>query len=251
MSAKPDFRSLLSSDRPVYNAWLGLGLPIGVEVAADAGWQAVTLDQQHGGGGPQELIGCLTAAKAAGVPSLVRVANSDYGLIGRALDAGAQGVIVPMVQTAEDAAKLVHALKYPPLGGRSFGPYRGRLLIEGDYFANANSWTIACGQIETKQAVDNIDGICATEGFDMICVGPNDLAISMSGGRDRDLRAPSVLEAIDHVRERAAHHGVITAIFANDPGYATLMIETGWQVVSVGTDLNWLAAIARQMLPQR
>lgn len=123
--------------------------------------------------------------------------------------------------------------------------------MDADYFSGANIWTIACGQIETKQAVDNIDAICSTPGFDMICVGPNDLAISMSNGRDRDLRAPSVLEAIDHVRDRAEHHGVITAIFANDPGYAAPLIETGWQVISVGTDLNWLGTIARHMLPKR
>jgi 4-hydroxy-2-oxoheptanedioate aldolase len=250
-SAKPNFRDLLALHKPVHNAWLGLGSPLGVEIAADAGWHVVTIDQQHGMGGYPELTGCLTAARAAGVPALVRVATLDYGLIGRALDAGAQGVIVPMVETGADAAKAVHAVKYPPHGGRSFGPNRARLLVKGDYFANADAWTVACGQIETKQAVENIDAICATEGFDMICVGPNDLAISMSGGNDRDLRAPAVLEAIEHVRERAATRGVITAIFANDPDYASQMSESGWQVISIGTDVNWLSSIARQMLPDR
>ena len=248
--AKPDFRTLLSETKPVYNAWLGLGLPLGVEIAADAGWDAVMIDQQHGAGGQTELIGCLTAAKAAGVPAMVRVAQLDYGLIGRALDAGAQGVMVPMVDTPEDAQRLVHAVKYPPLGGRSIGPYRARLLIEGDYFAAANAWTIACGQIETARAVENIDAICAVQGFDMICIGPNDLAISMSRGQDKDIRSPKLLEAIEHVRERAAARGVTTAIFANDLDYAKHMAAAGWRVISVGTDTGWLATIARQMLPK-
>ncbi len=204
-SARPDFRALLAARKTVFKAWLGLGSPLAVEIAADAGWDAVLIDQQHGAGGPAELLGCLTAAKAAGVPALVRVAQLDYGLTGRALDAGAQGVMVPMVETAEDAARLAHFVKYPPLG--------------------------------------------ATEGFDMICIGPNDLAISISRGQDRDIGSPGMLETIEHVRQRAVAHGVVTAIFANGPEFAKRMMETGWQVISVGTDTGWLAAAARQMLP--
>lgn len=249
--AIPSFRSLLSEKTLVSMAWLGLGSPLSVEYAVEAGWQAVMIDQQHGMGGPAELNGCLTAARAAGVPSLVRIACLDFGLIGRALDAGAQGVIVPMVETADDASRLAHAVKFPPAGGRSHGPYRARLLLDVDYFQSANAWTIACGQIETARAVENIEAICATPGFDMICLGPNDLAISLANGASRDIRAPQVLSAIEHVRTVAAKHGIITAIFANDPDYAKHMIEAGWQVVSVGTDMTWLAGAARQMLPAR
>lgn len=249
-SAKPDFRALLSVHRPMYSAWLGLGSPLGVEIAADAGWHAVMIDQQHGFGGQPELIGCLTAAKAAGVPAMVRVAQLDYGLIGRALDAGAQGIMAPMVGTPEDAERLVHAVKYPPLGSRSIGPYRARLMIEGDYFAAANAWTVACGQIETAGAVESIDAICATEGLDMICLGPNDLAISLSQGKDRNIRSPGMLEAVERVRAAAAAHGVIAGIFANDADFGKLMAGSGWQVISIGTDHGWLSSMAKQMLPR-
>jgi 4-hydroxy-2-oxoheptanedioate aldolase len=249
-SAKPDFRALLSLHKPVYSAWLGLGSPLAVEIAADAGWHAAMIDQQHGAGGQSELLGCLTAAKAAGVPAMVRVAHLDFGLIGRALDAGAQGIMVPMVSTPEDAARLAHTVKYPPFGSRSIGPYRGRLMIEGDYFAAANAWTVACGQIETAEAVENIDAICATEGFDMICIGPNDLAISLSRGRDRNISSPKMLETIEHARASAAAHGVIAGIFANDKEFAKRMAETGWQVISIGTDHGWLSSMAREMLPR-
>ncbi len=249
--AKPDFRALLAARKPLFSAWLGLGSALGVEIAADAGWDAVMIDQQHGLGGHAELEQCLTAAAAAGVPAMARLARLDFGLIGRALDAGAQGVMVPMVERPEDAARLVHAVKYPPHGGRSFGPYRARLLVEGDYFAAANAWTIACGQIETARAVENIDAICATEGLDMICVGPNDLAISMSRGQDRDIASPKMLETIEHVRAAASGPGIITAIFANNMDYARHAIEAGWQVISVGADTGWLASAAREMLPPR
>ena len=248
--AKPDFRASLSAHKPLYMAWLGLGSPLGVEIAGEAGWHAVMIDQQHGAGGQAELAACLTAAKAAGVPAMVRVAGLDFGLIGRALDAGAQGIMVPMLETAEDAARLVQAVKYPPLGRRSLGPYRAKFLIEGDYFAAANGWTLACGQIETAEALENIDAICATPGLDMICLGPNDLAIALSHGQDRSIKSPQMLGAIERVRVAAAARGVVTAIFANDKDFAGQMAAAGWQAISIGSDTGWLACMARQMLPR-
>lgn len=170
------------------------------------------------------------------------------GAIGRALDAGVQGVIVPMVETGEHAARVVDAVKYPPMGSRSIGPYRARMMVEGEYFPQANGWTIAGVQIETKRAVDNIDAILATPGLDLVYLGPNDLAISMSNGRERNLRAPDVLEAISLVRRKAAARGIITAIFANDADYARLMIGDDWQVISIGTDAGWLASAAKSWL---
>jgi 4-hydroxy-2-oxoheptanedioate aldolase len=247
-SARPDFRALLKEQKPVFNAWTGFGSPLLVEIAADAGWHSILIDQQHGAGGPSELQACLTAAKAAGVPAMVRVAQLDYGLIGRALDAGAQGVMVPMIETPEDAARLVHFTKFPPLGGRSLGPYRARLLTEGDYFAAANGWTIACGQIETARAVENIDAICATPGFDMICIGPNDLAISLSRGEDRNIKSPKMLETVEHIRARAEAHGVITFIYAGDQEHTKHMIKAGWQVVTINSDIHWMAAASRDLL---
>jgi 4-hydroxy-2-oxoheptanedioate aldolase len=248
--SRPDFRAELVEHKPLYSAWLSLGSALGVEIAADAGWDSVMIDQQHGVGGETELAGCLTAAKAAGVPAMVRVAELDFGLIGRALDAGAQGIMAPMMDTAEDAARLVQAVKFPPLGRRSLGPYRAKFMVDGDYFSSANSWTIACGQIETVQALENVEAICATEGLDMICLGPNDLAIALSGGKDRNIRTPEMLDAIERVRAAAAERGVVTGIFANDQDFARLMARTGWQVISIGTDSGWLAAMARQMLPR-
>jgi 4-hydroxy-2-oxoheptanedioate aldolase len=247
---RPDLRALLATTPPVYCAWLGLGSPLAVEIVADAGWPAVLVDQQHGAGGPAEMVACLMAAKAAGVPALVRVAELDAGLIGRALDGGAQGVMVPMIDTAAHARRLVEAVKYPPRGSRSFGPYRAKYLVEGDYQQAANGWTIACGQIETRAAVENVDAICAVPGLDMICLGPNDLALSLSNGRGRDIRAPDVLDAVRHVYGRARAHGVATFIFANDSDYARDMASMGWQVIAIGTDGGWLSSAARQHLPR-
>ena len=236
-------REKLARGKPLFNAWLSMGTPFVVEMVAEAGCDLVTIDQQHGIGGNAELLGCLTAARAANVPALVRVANNDVGLIGRALDAGAQGVICPMVNTPDDARRLVDAVKYPPQGSRSWGPYRARLGL-GDYFRDANRWTIACGQIETKAALADLDAILATPGLDMICAGPNDLAITLSGGAHANIRAPEVTAALDHLLAKCREHGVIATIFANDADYARPLVAAGWQIIAVANDARWIGAAA-------
>jgi 4-hydroxy-2-oxoheptanedioate aldolase len=237
-------RDLLTKGKTLFNAWISLGIAYSVELAGEAGADLVTIDQQHGIGGNAELLACLTAASASGIPALVRVAKNDFGLVGRALDAGAQGVMCPMINTPEDARAFVEAVKYPPVGARSMGPYRGRLLIP-DYIKNANGWTIACGQIETKTALGNLDAIFTTPGFDMVCVGPNDLAFTLSGGAHADIRAPETEAAIDLILAKCREHGVIAGIFANDADYAKSMIAKGWQVVAMANDARWLASGAR------
>lgn len=247
MTAEPasidPLRDKLALGKPLFNAWLSLGCAFIVEMVAEAGADLVTIDQQHGIGGNSELIQALVAARAAAVPALVRVAWNDMGLIGRALDAGAQGVICPMVNTAADARQLVEAVKYPPLGGRSWGPYRAR-LGHGDYFRDANGWTIACGQIETKTALENLDEILSTPGLDAICAGPNDLAITLSGGKHADIRAPEVVAALDHLLAKCKEHKVIATIFANDADYAKPLAAAGWQVIAIANDTRWIGAAA-------
>jgi 4-hydroxy-2-oxoheptanedioate aldolase len=237
-------RAKLGGRRPLFNAWLTLGSPFAVELAAEAGCDLVTVDQQHGIGGHAEMLSSLMAATAGGVPALVRVAANDSGLIGRALDAGAHGVICPMINSAEDARQLVSSVKFPPMGRRSLGPFRARLAMP-DYFRAANAWTIACGQIETKSAIANLDEILATPGLDMVCAGPNDLALTLSGGVHTNIRDPEVIEALDLLLAKCRENGVMTAIFANDADYAKSMIAKGWQVIAIGSEARWLSEAAK------
>lgn len=240
MSDDP-IRQAIGDGQTVFVSWHTLGVALALEMAGRAGWRVALIDQQHGFGGQAELLAGLTAARAGGLAAIVRVAGNDTGLIGRALDAGAQGVMCPMINTGDEARRFVDAVKYPPLGRRSWGPYRAALMIDGgDDIARANGWTLACAQIETRQAIDNLEAILATDGLDAILVGPNDLAVSMTGARD--ISATDVLEAVATVRERAVATGVITWIFANDAAYARRMIADGWQMVSIGSDGGWLAA---------
>jgi 4-hydroxy-2-oxoheptanedioate aldolase len=189
------------------------------------------------------LAGCLTAARACGLPAIVRVAENSPGLIGRALDAGAQGIMCPLIGNVEDAEAFVRAVKYPPRGNRSWGPYRARLEHPGaDYFKIANDWTIACPQIETRGALDQLDEILALDGVDMVCFGPNDLSVALTG--KLNIWAPEVSEAMTLVRSKCREMSVIAFIFANDADYAKPLWRRGGTWWSAPTPLVCQAAAA-------
>jgi 4-hydroxy-2-oxoheptanedioate aldolase len=239
------FRQAARDGRTLLNAWLTLNSPLLIELIGEAGWDCITIDQQHGLGGNEVLLQCLTAARASGLPSIVRVAENDPGLIGRALDAGAQGIMCPLIDTVEDAEAFIQAVKFPPRGQRSWGPYRARLDYEGDYFTTANGWTIACPQIETKGALDQLDDILALRGLDMVCLGPNDLSVALTGRLD--IHAAEVKEAITLVLSKCREKSVMALIFANDVTYAKPLVAAGWDVVAVGTDAGWFTKAAAEM----
>lgn len=240
--AKDLFRSATRKRQTLFNAWSMLNDPLAVELIGEAGWDCVTIDQQHGVGGNETLLACLTAAKAAGLPAIVRVANNDPGLVGRALDAGAQGIMCPLINGVDEAEAFVRAVKYPPRGIRSWGPYRAKIGVPGDYFKTANRFTIACPQIETKGALQELDAILGLKGVDMVCLGPNDLSVALTG--KLDIWAKEIQEAMAEVLAKSREHGVMTLIFCNDIDFAKPRIKEGWDVVTIGTDAGWLSAAA-------
>src|SRR4029078_10275931 len=217
------FRKAAKERRTLFNAWLTLCHPFLIEQLGEAGFDCITIDQQHGLGGNEALLSCLIAARAVGLPAIVRVAENDFGLIGRALDAGAQAIMCPMIETVEDAEIFVKAVKYPPRGLRSWGPYRARLDHEGDYFTTANSWTIACPQIETRGALDQLEEILALEGVDMVWLGAHDLSVALTGRLD--LSAKEVKEAMTLVLSKCREMSVMSLIFANDVDFAKPRVE--------------------------
>jgi 4-hydroxy-2-oxoheptanedioate aldolase len=242
------FRKAVREGRTLLNAWLTLNSPFVIELIGEAGWDCITIDQQHGLGGNDALLASLTAARACGMPAIVRVAENDAGLIGRALDAGAQGIMCPLINNVEDAEAFVKAVKFPPRGLRSWGPYRARLGHDGDYFTTANDWTIACPQIETKGALDQLDDILSLEGVDMVCLGPNDLSVGITGRLD--INASEVKDAMKLVLRKCREKKVIALVFANDVAFARPRIQEGWDVVAVGTDAGWFANAAAEVKRQ-
>ena len=242
------FRSAAKQRRTLFNAWLSLNNPFLIELIGEAGWDCVTIDQQHGLGGNETLLACLTAARAAELPAIVRVAKNDPGLIGGALDAGAQGIMCPMIDTVDDAEAFVRAVKYPPRGLRSWGPHRARLEFARASSPPPTGFSIACPQIETKGALNAFDDILALDGVDMVCFGPNDLSVALTGRLD--IWAKEVQDAMTLVLSKCREMSVMSLIFANDMDFAKQRIAEGWDIVAVGTDAGWFgkaaAAIRRE-----
>jgi 4-hydroxy-2-oxoheptanedioate aldolase len=241
-------REAVRQRRTLFCAWLTVNSSLLIEPIRDAGWDCILIDQQHGLGGHDAMVACLTAAKAVGTPGLVRVADNDPGLIGRALDAGAQGVVCPLINSAADAERFVRAVKYPPRGTRSWGPYRAQFNLAGDYVSRANAWTIACPQIETRGALEGLDDILGIQGVDMICFGPNDLSAALTGRFDN--RAPEVMKAMEIVLRKCREKSVMAFVFANTAEYARPLMSAGWDMIAIGTDAGWFSLAAEQTLSQ-
>jgi len=244
--SQDQFRQAAREGRTLFCAWLTVNSPLLIGPIGEANWDCILIDQQHGLGGHDLMVDCLTAARAAGMSTLVRVADNDPGLIGRALDAGAQGIVCPLIKSAADTERFVRAVKYPPRGTRSWGPYRAQFSLSGDYVPQANEWTVACPQIETRGALDELDDILSIAGVDMVCFGPNDLSAALTGRFD--IQAAEVKDAMSLVLRKCREKSVMAFVFANDVDYARPLIESGWNMVAIGTDATWFAAAAAKNL---
>jgi len=171
-------RQALAADRPLLGAWLQTPNVVTAEAAGFSGVDWVGIDTQHGLIGYDTLLHMLQAVAISGTPAVVRVSGNDAGEIGRALDSGAQGVIVPLIETAEQAAQAAFACRYPPRGGRSWGALRPTLSHPGYGPAFGDDYAVCFAMVETERGVDNIAEIARVPGVDVVYVGPSDLASS-------------------------------------------------------------------------
>lgn len=209
---------------------------------AHQGWDSLTIDLQHGMVDYQAAIPMLQAISTTDTVPMVRVPWLEPGILMKMLDAGAYGVICPMISTGEEAERLVSACRYPPQGGRSFGPIRATLYGGADYPAHANETVAVFAMIETRQALDNLDEIVAVEGLDAVYIGPSDLASALGYKPGFDRTEPELVEAIDLVLAKAKERGLVAAIHNGSPEYARSMIEKGFRLVTVGSDARFVAA---------
>lgn len=231
-------KSRLASGEPVINAWLSIGSSYSAEGVGHSGVHSVTVDMQHGMLGFQDALHMLQAISATPAIPLVRVPSLDPARIMHLLDAGAYGIICPMISTPEQAAELVAACRYPPTGNRSFGPSRGLLYGGKDYVAQANETVLAIPMIETAEAVQRIDDILAVDGVDMLYLGPNDLAFEMEGRVT--LPRPNSEQAIATVLKRATEQGMPVGIFCADAAEARRRMDQGCALVTPGNDFAHL-----------
>ena len=241
-------RTLWAQDQAAVNGWLAVPNGFSAEVMAHQGWDTLTIDLQHGVVDYPAMVGMLQAISTTPTVPIVRVPWLEPGIVMKALDAGAYGVIAPMVNTADDAAKLVAWTHYAPQGTRSFGPVRALLYGGADYPAHANKTVVAFAMIETAQALDNLDAILSVEGLDAIYIGPSDLSLALGCKPVFDDVEPKVQQAIDHIVARATAHGVKAGIHNGRPDVALARIAKGFRFVTVSSDARILAAGSQELL---
>lgn len=248
MEATNRVRSMLQAGETVLNGWLTTGSALIAETMAHAGFDAVTLDLQHGAIDAGEALGLLQAIGTSDAVGMVRVAWNDPALVMKALDLGAWGVICPMIESADDVRRFVRACRYPPAGIRSYGPTRGRLVAGEAYAKVANAEVLAIAMIETRSALTALDEILAVPGLDAVFVGPADLSQALGGPPGADWEDGPVPAALDRIAERCAAAGVPAGIYTKTVGYARRMRARGFQLLTVGGDLDHLMTGVRAVL---
>ena len=240
-----NLRQRLQHPTPLYNLFLVTPANWEAEWIAES-WQSLTLDLQHGMIEGTHLLPMLQAIRAGGSIPLARLAwNRPEGIM-KALDYGVEGLICPMIDTAEDAVAFVRAAKYPPLGNRSFGPFRAGSVGGDNYFDTANQDTLCFAMIETSSAADNLEAIAATPGLDGLYVGPFDLSVSVGLEKKADFSDPGLLAIFDRVLASTKLNGLFSGIFTIDPKDAQLMADKGFDLITCGTeDLIFRGAMRR------
>jgi len=217
-----------------FGAWLSIPSSFSAEIMAHQGFDWVCIDMQHGVVDYQAALPMLQAIGSTSTIPIVRVPWNEPGIIGKVLDAGAMGVIIPMVNSVEEAKAAVAACRYFPDGARSFGPTRATYYAGPDYFAGANRAIACIPMIETRQAVDRLDEILAVPGIDAVYVGPADLSITLglppgmaNGGAFEDAR---VL-----IAKKCLEHGVTPGIHAN-AALAEKHAAAGYRMITISGD---------------
>ena len=240
-------QELWKNRQAAIGGWLSIPSGFSAEIMAHQGWDVLTIDMQHGLVDASELVPMLTAISTTEVTPFVRVPWLEPGIIMKVLDSGSYGVICPMINTREEAERLVSYCRYAPKGTRSFGPSRANLYAGEDYAQQANKTVLTFAMIETQKALDNLDDIVFVKGLDAVFVGPTDLGLSL-GYIPGNHEEPGLLNAIENILKTAQSQGIRAGIYTFTAAYARRMIEMGFDYVVVSSDAHLMAAQAKQVL---
>lgn len=241
------FRASLAEGKTALGAWMMLREPLVATGAVNLGYDYLCVDMQHGVHDYNEVVAQLHTAVRSNVTPIARTPTNEPGIVGRLLDAGALGIIFPMVNTRAQAQAAVQACRYAPLGSRSMGPVGAGILHGSDYFAKANAEVMVIPMIETAEAVANLDDILSVEGVDTIYVGPSDLALTLGLGPGNDNTDDKFVEAIDTILAGCARHNVVPGIHCS-PELAGKRHAQGFRMLSVGYDYGPVMAALRSDL---
>ncbi len=229
---------------PAFGAWLAIPSSFSAEIMANQGFDYICIDMQHGMIDYQTAVTMLQAISTTDATPFVRVPWNEPGIIMKMLDAGAMGVVIPMVNTVKEAEAAVGACRYAPIGYRSFGPVRASIYAGSDYFQNANDEVACMPMIETTTALENLDNILNVSGIDAVYVGPADLSITLGQPPAMDNEG-AFEEARLTLAESCSKHNVVAGIHAN-AGLAEKHVAAGFRMVTISSDQGAMASAARQ-----
>lgn len=238
-------KATLLRGEPAYGFELGMGSPFVAEALARSGIDFLQIDNQHGDWGPDSTMAALMAIEGGGATPIARAARNDYTLIGRLLDTGCLGIVVPMVHTADDARQAAEACRFPPHGQRSAGWGRGG-RIEPDYWEWIDGQILLMVQIESITAVENAEAILSTPGVDGCWLGPSDLAFSMGIHPSRMYENDDHARAIERVVVACRNTGTVPGFAAANTDEALMRMNQGFRYLTAGSDFGFIVGGSRE-----
>jgi 4-hydroxy-2-oxoheptanedioate aldolase len=245
MATNP-IREIWAGDRPAFGLWSVMPGTTGAEILAKAGADYVCVDQQHGVIDYGSMAPMFQAIRAGGAAPITRVLSNDPFLIMKALDAGSWGVIVPLVSSAEDAARAVSACRYPPQGIRSFGPVLAADVIGSRDPEELGGKVVCLVMVETREALERVGEIAATPGLDGVYIGPSDLALSLGLPPTLEIMEGEHAEAVERIREACHRNGIAAGIHSPSGEWARRHAEAGFDLITVASDAPLLRGAAGQ-----
>jgi 4-hydroxy-2-oxoheptanedioate aldolase len=243
ITAGKRLRAKWDADEAAFGLWAAISSSLTAELAADAGYDYVCVDLQHGLSDEAAMVSMFQATQAGGAVPLARLAWNEPWLIMRALDLGAMGVILPLIDNAAEARRAVEACRYPPHGRRSYGPVRAQLVVGSTSMDELSGEVLCFAMIETREGLDNLEEIAATPGLDGLYIGPSDLSIAL-GLAPRPVAVPAgedrreLAEAIERVQQACAENGLIAGMHCGSGHAAEHYARAGFRLVTVGVDTN-------------
>ena len=241
---KNDIKVSWDKNLNIVNGWAAIANTFSSEVLATSGFDSVTVDMQHGLVDFQKAIEMLQAISAYNVTPMVRVPWNEPSIIMRSLDAGAYGVICPMINNKDECYKFVSACRYHPRGNRSFGPARARIYAGADYLDHADDTIINFAMIETREAVDNLEDILSVEELDAVYVGPSDLAISLGFKPMKEEK--EVEDTIKFIVDSCKKNNIKAGIHCPDGKTVKERFDMGYNLGTISADAALLSQASKR-----
>ncbi len=246
MSSAASLRKQWKEGTPVFGLWAALPTPFSIELMAYPGVGYVCVDQQHGVIDYAMAVDMFRAAEGRGLVPFTRVPANETWMISKALDAGAQGIIVPLVNTRAEAAAAVAACRYPPKGVRSYGPIRSSVISAVRDMETLGDSVLCFIMVETREALENIDEIASTPGLDGIYIGPADLALGLGLPPDLDKTEPEHIAAVERICEACKRNNIVAGIQCATGKFGRDYAERGFGLVTIAKDSAILQAGVRK-----